>query len=98
MKSYLILIICVFSTFSAFAEGTQEQLEVNQRNVVIEEMAEKLLYSFRGKSREELLQFLKNHPKAINNPEIVSEEGDNLFWGTTVKFEFEHGKLIKVFW
>lgn len=52
-----------------------------------------------GKSKDELLQFLKNHPKAINNPDIVSEEGDYLFFGgATVKFEFEYGKLIKVFW
>ncbi|WP_417446812.1 hypothetical protein [Kangiella sp.] len=61
-------------------------------------MAEILLYSFKGKSKEELLQFLKNHPKAINNPDIASEEGNYLFWGTTVKFEFSNDKLINVFW
>lgn len=78
MKNISILLLFLWLTPPSFAEGTEQQLELRQRDVVIKEMVEILLYSSKGKSKEELLLFPKNNPMAINNPDIVSEEGNYL--------------------
>ena len=61
-------------------------------------MAELVFHSFKDRTQEELLMFLRSHPKAIKNPKIVDHETNYVFWGTTVKFKYQNGKLTNVYW
>ena len=97
MKLFTVFLLAF--TFSlANAEGSQSDLEQKQRDTVIEEMAEIIFHNFQGSTKEELIEILKSHPKATSNPNIVSSDSDYVYWGTTVKFKFNNGKLTNVYW
>jgi hypothetical protein len=80
------------------AEDTQLELEIKQRDIVIEEITQLLLYNFKGHSQPELLNFLQSNPKYKIDPSILKVESNYIFWGTTVKFKFENGMLESVYW
>ncbi|MFV1985456.1 MAG: hypothetical protein ACC657_18045 [Thiohalomonadales bacterium] len=96
----LIAIIIFSVTFGSLtqAEGTQAELEIRQRDVVIEELTEIIFYSFKGHTQAELIDFLNSHPKTIKTSKIVRSEENYVFWGTTVKFKFKNDKLTNVYW
>ena len=80
MKSVLLLTsILLFSSF-ANAEGSHAELEIKQRDSVIQEMAELIFFSFKGKSQNELISFLNSHPKVKQTPNYVSAEPNYVFW------------------
>ena len=98
MKHLLIFSFAIILSLSVQAEETQAELEVKQRDVVIREMAEIIFHNFKGRTKEELIKFLRSHPKALKTPKIINIEKNHVFWGATVKFKFENGQLSNVYW
>jgi len=110
-KKKHIFLILLLSTFSIYAmasekvakslhehEKSHTELEIKQRDNVISELTSILLFQYRNTSKNELISILRGHPEALEDPRYVSVEGNYVFFGSTVKFEFRDNKLINVYW
>ena len=75
-------------------QGTQAELEIRQRDVVITEMSSLINHQYSDKTKSEIANQLK---KAFGEG-FVSEDNQYIFYGSTVKLEFKDGKLVRVYW
>ncbi len=98
MKPIALLLLFYLSSPIVYAESNQADLEVRQRDIVIGEMAEIIFHFSKNFTQEELVQYLTTTQKVTHRARTVTSEGNYVFWGSTVKFEFNNGSLVNVYW
>ncbi len=51
-----------------------------------------------GKTHDDLLKVIQDHPKAKEHENYYQFDKDTLEMGMTLKFQFNNGKLVNVYW
>lgn len=74
------------------------QLDIRQRDVVIEEMASVITHQNLNKDQNEIINILKKNPITKEHPPFYEAHDNLIEFGTTLKFEFKEGKLTNVYW
>ena len=104
---FLVAALFVTNTYWVVTTGSshlddhavgQINLEIRQRDVVIEELSSVILHQNKERTLNEMESILKTHPKTRKYPPFYEVHDNFIEFGTTLKFEFQNGNLSKVYW
>jgi len=111
LKNIIILIVSILlisSNYYWYTKSTSEiitekiegkyKLDVKQRDIVIDELISIMTIQNLGNSQELMLEIFKQHPENEKYGKFYNIEESTIEFGTTLKFEFENKKLVKIYW